>query len=123
MNKYKELIVWKHSVDLAAAVYQITEKFPSKEAYGLISQINRSVVSVASNIAEGAGRNSKKEFDQFLGVALGSVYELETQLIIGKRIGYLSEESFAKLQGQIESIIKMLIKLKQSVKRDYQPKD
>lgn len=122
MNKYKELIVWKHSVDLAAAVYQITEKFPSKETYGLISQINRSVVSVASNIAEGAGRNSKKEFDQFLGIALGSVYELETQLIIGNRIGYLSTESIGKLQEQIEIITKMLIKLKQSVKRE-QPKE
>lgn len=118
MNKYKELIVWKHSVDLAAAVYQIAEKFPSKETYGLISQINRSVVSVASNIAEGAGRNSKKEFDQFLGIALGSVYELETQLIIGNRIGYLSTESIGKLQAQTKSITKMLIKLKQSVKRE-----
>lgn len=80
MNKYKDLIVWQHAINLAASVYQITESFPSKETYGLVSQINRSAVSVASNIAEGAGRNSFKEFDQFLGIALGSLYELETQL-------------------------------------------
>ena len=86
MNKYKGLNVWKQAIDLAAEVYQITERFPAKEAYGLISQINRSVVSVVSNIAEGAGRNSGKEFDYFLEIALGSLFELETQLIIGNRL-------------------------------------
>lgn len=117
MNKYKDLLVWQQAIDLAADVYQITEKFPVKETYGLISQVNRSVVSVASNIAEGAGRNSPKEFDQFLGIALGSVYELETQLIIGNRIGYLTTENITKLQSQIEIITKMLIRLKQSIRK------
>ena len=117
MNKYKDLLVWQQAIELAAEVYQMTEKFPVKETYGLISQINRSVVSVASNIAEGAGRNSSKEFDQFLGIALGSIYELETQLIIGNRIGYLNAESIIMLQGKIESITKMLIRLKQSIRK------
>ena len=117
MNKYKDLKVWQQSIELAADVYKITEGFPHKETYGLISQINRSVVSVASNIAEGAGRNSEKEFDQFLGYALGSVYELETQLIIGNRIGYLDIDSITKLQLQIESITKMLIRLKQAIRK------
>lgn len=116
MNKYKDLLVWQHSIELAAAVYKITESFPSKETYGIISQINRSVVSVASNIAEGAGRNSSKEFDQFLGIALGSLYELETQLIIGNRIGYLNVENINKLQEQTERITKMPIRLKQSIR-------
>ncbi len=106
MNKYKDLIVWQHAVDLAAAVYQITEKFPSKETFRLIAQIKRSVVSVASNIAEGAGRNSSKEFNQFLGIALGSVYELEAQFIIGNRIGYLGKEEFTKLRSKSKELLK-----------------
>ena len=75
MNQFKNLKVWQASVDLAVEVYSITSKFPDKERFGLVSQINRSVVSIPSNIAEGAGRNSKKEFNNFLGIASGSLSE------------------------------------------------
>ena len=115
MNKFKELKVWQEAIELAAEIYKITEQFPSKETYGLVSQINRSAVSIASNIAEGAGRNSNKEFNQFLGIALGSLYELETQLIIGNRIGYLTSETNEQLLIRITTISKMLTRLKQSL--------
>ena len=115
MNKFKELKVWQEAIELAAEIYSITEQFPSKETYGLVSQINRSAISIASNIAEGAGRNSNKEFNQFLGIALGSLYELETQLIIGNRIGYLTSETNEQLLTRITTISKMLTRLKQSL--------
>jgi four helix bundle protein len=94
MNKeirnHKDLEVWKKSVDLVSNTYKITESFPDKEIYGLTNQIRRSAVSVPSNIAEGAARSSKKEFIQFLYIALGSLAELETQMIIASRLGYLN---------------------------------
>jgi len=77
-------------MDLVSNVYKMTESFPNKETYGLINQLRRSAVSVPSNIAEGAARSSKKEFIQFLYIALGSLAELETQMIIASRIGYLN---------------------------------
>lgn len=85
MHNYKELEVWKKAIELAELVYSISANFPEHEKFGLTSQIRRSSVSVASNIAEGAGRNSEKEFAQFLGYAYGSCCELETQLILSKK--------------------------------------
>lgn len=82
MHRFKELEVWKRSVKLAKTVYQLTKRFPDSERFGLISQLNRCSVSIPSNIAEGAGRNTSGEFKQFLGISIGSLYELETQLII-----------------------------------------
>lgn len=81
MHRYKKLQVWQKSIDLAVEIYKITEKLPKQVQYGLISQINRAVISIFSNIAEGAGRNTNKEFNNFLGYSLGSSFELETQLI------------------------------------------
>lgn len=78
MNKFRELLVWQKGMDLAEEVYAITKGFPVDERYGLQSQIRRCSVSIASNIAEGAGRNSSKEFMHFLSIALGSSFELET---------------------------------------------
>lgn len=83
-------MVWQKSMDMTANVYQLTQKLPDKERYNLISQINRSAVSVPSNIAEGSGRNTKKEFAHFLSIALGSCFELETQLLLPTKINYLS---------------------------------
>ncbi len=92
MHDYKKLNVWKESIELITNIYKTTNKFPSTEKFGLISQINRCSVSIASNIAEGAGRNTAGEFRQFLGIAKGSCYELETQLIVSKNLGYISNE-------------------------------
>ena len=79
---HKDLDVWNKSIELAEKIYKVTSSFPKEEQYGIVSQIRRSVVSISSNIAEGAARNSKKEFIQFLYIALGSLSELETQLIL-----------------------------------------
>ena len=115
MHNYKELKVWQEAVALATQVYQLTAHFPTEEKFGLQSQVRRSCVSVASNIAEGAGRNSKGEFKQFLGIAYGSAYELETQFIIGRNLSFISEENYRKLSEKLETIQKMLYKLKQSL--------
>ena len=90
IKNHKDLEVWKKSMDLVSNIYKITESFPNKELYGLTNQIRRAAVSIPSNIAEGAARNSKKEFIQFLYISLGSLSELETQIIIANRLEYLN---------------------------------
>ena len=92
MHKHKNLKVWQKSVSLATNIYELTKTFPQEERFGITSQIRRAVVSISSNIAEGAGRGSKKEFAQFLSIAYGSCYELDTQLLISNNIGFLSDE-------------------------------
>ncbi len=91
MNQYKNLKVWQRAIELVVIIYKQTDKFPDKEKYGLVTQMNRCAVSIASNIAEGAGRNSNKEFHNFLGITLGSSCELETQLTIANKLDYISE--------------------------------
>lgn len=92
MHNYKKLQVWTDAIDIAVDVYSISSKFPKEEIYGITSQLRRSAVSVPSNIAEGSGRNTIGEFNQFLGIAVGSSYELETQLIISQRLNYCNSE-------------------------------
>lgn len=114
-RKHHDLIVWKESVELVKEIYDLTADFPSEEIYGLTSQIRRSAVSVPSNIAEGAARTTKKEFINFLSINRGSLSELETQIIIAKKIGYLNntnqlleriDKIFALINGLINSIRK-----------------
>lgn len=111
MNSYKGLLVYQKAVELSVAIYRATEEFPKSEIYGLTSQIRRCVVSIPSNIAEGQRRGSKKEYIQFLRVAFGSGAELETQLLISFKVGYLSEDQFNKFDDELEQIMKMLNKL------------
>ena len=92
MHNLKELKIWKKAIEMATSVYKITAKFPPEEKYGLTSQLRRSAVSVPSNIAEGAGRNSDREFYHFLGVSNGSSYELQTQLIIAKNLELVNSD-------------------------------
>jgi four helix bundle protein len=115
MNKYKELKVWQKSVELATDIYKATKDFPSDERFGLTSQINRSVVSIASNIAEGSGRGTKKDFNRFLSMAYGSAYELETQIIISNNLKYLTAERYKGISVSIEEIQKMLYSLQKSL--------
>jgi four helix bundle protein len=117
MHKYKELIIWKKSIGLVTEIYQVTGSFPDKERFNLISQINRAAVSITSNIAEGAGRNSDKEFVQFLAIAHASSYELETQLIVSNNLGYLKQEKLNKLLESIEELQKMNFALQQKLKK------
>ena len=115
MHEYKKLEVWKEAVDLAEKIIKMSQQFPTEARYGLTSQINRSAISIASNIAEGAGRNTTGEFKNFLGIANGSSYELDTQILIGYRIGYLTKEQFDILSDKTDKVQKMIYKLKQSL--------
>ena len=100
-------------MDLAFDIYGMTRSFPKEEVYGLTSQIRRSAVSVVSNIAEGAARSSRKEFSQFLYIALGSVAELETQLLLATRLGYLnSDETFSGMDKIRQMILGLINYLK-----------
>lgn len=94
-------------MNLVTEVYKATSNFPDKERYGLVSQINRAAVSIPSNIAEGAGRNSDKEFVQFLAIANGSSFELETQLVLSQNLGYLSETMLNIFIKEIDELQKM----------------
>jgi len=116
MHIFKNLKVWQKATDLVVAIYKQTEFFPDKERFGLISQINRCAVSIPSNIAEGAGRNSPKEFNNFIGIALGSSCELETQLIIANRLKYLGDAELKELTEAIEEVQKMLYGLQKNMK-------
>jgi len=116
MHRYKELTVWKLSREFCSYIYQATNSFPEKEKFGLISQLRRASISIPSNIAEGASRTSNKDFARFLEIAIGSAYEIETQILISKDLGFLSEEKATSLIEQLISIIKMLSKLKSTLK-------
>jgi four helix bundle protein len=113
--EHKHLDVWNAGVDFVVQVYEATRDFPREELYGLTNQIRRAVVSVPSNIAEGAGRNSSKEFTQFLHIALGSLAEVETQLVIAERLGYL--QSGNDLFQRVEAIRLMLLGLIRYIKK------
>jgi len=116
MHHFKELNVWQKSTQLATNIYDLTTQYPKQETYGLTSQIRRCTISISSNIAEGAGRFSKKEFRHFLNIAYGSSFELETQLIISKNLKYVDDDSFETLNNKITDVQKMLYKLIKSIK-------
>ncbi len=107
MHNIKELKLWNKAIDLTVDVYKATEKFPKEETYGLTSQIRRAVVSIPSNISEGAGRNSKNEFRHFLSIANGSSYELQTQIVISNKLNLLTDKTTAVLLNQVDEIQKM----------------
>jgi four helix bundle protein len=115
MNNYKELNIWRKSVDLAVKIYQVTKGFPKEEQYGLTSQMRRSAVSIPSNIAEGAGRNSKKDFANFLAISNGSSCEVDTQLIIARRVDLIDQEILESLHSEISEIQKMSWSLQKSL--------
>ncbi len=108
MKSYKDLIVWKKSIDLVTEVYELVKMFPKEELYALSNQIRRAAVSIPSNIAEGHDRNSDKEFCQFLCIARGSLAELETQLIIAGNLNYVTEENVNRILQSCEEVGKML---------------
>jgi four helix bundle protein len=116
MKKHNDLDVWKLSMDFATDVYRATGKFPDAEKFGLVSQMRRAAVSIPSNIAEGAARQSQKEFIQFLSIAAGSTSELETQLIIARRIGMGEMNELERLCASLDRIGKMLQGLIRSIK-------
>jgi four helix bundle protein len=119
IRSHKDLNVWQRSVDFTVNMYSITTDFPREEIYGLSAQMRRASVSIASNIAEGFGRSSK-EFARFLQIALGSAAELETQIEIATRIGYISGEQYASLTKELAIVGKQLTSLRQSVLKKNQ---
>ena len=108
---YRDLDVWRKGIDLCEEVYAACKSLPDDEKYGLISQMRRSAISVPANIAEGYGRNSKKEFTYFLRVATGSLHELETHIILAERFRYLGRDETTELLDAAEEIGKMLFGL------------
>lgn len=115
MHNIKELKIWQKSIDLTIRVYEVSAKFPADERFGLVSQTRRCAVSVPSNVSEGAGRNTKGEFKQFLGIANGSYYELQTQLIIAARSGFMNELDTVELMDKIDELQKMNFKLQKAL--------
>ncbi|MBP7172734.1 MAG: four helix bundle protein [Cloacibacterium sp.] len=117
-HRLHDLQIWLRSITLVKNVYILTKDLPSEEKFGLISQIRRCAVSIPSNIAEGAGRNNVNEFIQFLGIAFGSTYELETQLILLQELNFKTENDVQPLLNELSEIQKMIysfkIKLKNS---------
>ncbi len=108
MQTYKDLVVWQKSVDLATAIYVLTNTFPKSEEYGLASQMRRASISIASNIAEGKLRGGTKEWGRFLRMSFASGGELETQIEIAKRLNFVSKEASAHVEPALNEVMRML---------------
>lgn len=115
MKTHHDLDVWKDSISLCESVFVITENYPEKEKFGLVSQMRRAVVSISSNIAEGAARSTDKDFLKFLYYSLGSTSELETQIIISGRMNFIKEQNI--LLSELYSVRKLLSGLINYIKR------
>lgn len=115
MHKYQDLKFWRKSKDLCVEIYRLTKDFPKSEDYGLQSQMRKSAISLPSNIAEGAGRSSNKDFRRFLDIANGSAYELDKQLIIAFEVGYVDQEYYVKSKNELISVIQMMNKFKSTL--------
>jgi four helix bundle protein len=115
MNNFRDLKVWQKAIDLTEAVYASSRKFPDTEKFGLISQMQRAAVSISSNIAEGSGRQTKPDFKHFLSMALGSAYELESQMIISQRLRYLAPDVSEDLISKVQEIQKMTYSLRSKI--------
>ena len=117
-RNFREFPVWQESVDFCTIVYKVCESLPWFEKKGLSDQLQRAVVSIPSNIAEGASRPSDTEFSHFLDIALGSSYEVETQLLIAKNISYLTEESYNNLHEKVVNIERQLFALIRTLRQN-----
>ena len=117
MRPHEKLEVWNKAIDFVTTVYKNTSTFPSDEKFGLTSPVRRADVSIPANIAEGAARQSSKEFVHFLSIAQGSASELETELLIAQNLGYLREDVYESLYTQLNTIARMIVGLSQHLKR------
>jgi four helix bundle protein len=107
-QNFKDLVAWQKAMDLVMEIYAVTEKFPREEIYGLTSQLRRAAVSIPSNVAEGQARFSKKEFKHFLRTAKGSLAEVQTQIAIARRLGFMSEATEAELEERMHQLARIL---------------
>ena len=117
IRDYRDLIVWQKAMDLVEAVYRTTAAFPKEEMYGLTSQLRRAAVSIPSNIAEGNGRNTTRDYLNFLGMAYGSVKEVETQVLIAERLRYIDSNQTGRLVTMTAEIARLISGLVNSLKR------
>ena len=118
MRNFRELKVWQKAHQFVLEVYRVTKSFPAEERFGLTSQLRRSAVSVASNISEGSGRHSEREFGRFLDIAAGSSSESEYQLLLARDLGYLGQEPYRSLNNKVEEIKRMLHSFIKKLKAD-----
>ena len=114
-STYKDLIVWQKSIQLITDIYALTKTFPMDERFGIVSQINRAVISIPSNIAEGWGRELSKNYLQFLRISRGSLMETETLILIAKNLDYINEKDFYQINVKIEEVGKILQGLIKSI--------
>lgn len=117
MKNFKELRIWEKGMDIAVKCFRLTDKFPKEEKFGLSLQITRAGVSIPSNIAEGSSRSSEKEYLRFVEIALGSAYELETQLLIAQRVNYRDQELMTQVISEINDEQKMLMGFAKKLKQ------
>lgn len=115
-HNFKELKIWKESIELVKLTYLLSNELPDNEKFGLKSQIQRSAVSIPSNIAEGSSRSSNKDFSRFLEIAVGSAYEVETQLLIASDLGFVNNEESEKIAGELNEIVKMISRFRTTLK-------
>jgi four helix bundle protein len=118
VKSFRDLVVWQKSIQMAVLVYKLTQGFPKDELYGLTSQMRRAAVSVASNIAEGHGRNSTKEYLRFLGISRGSNYELQTQIEIAKSLSFGDVKILTDVESLSHEVGKMIYGIQESLKVD-----
>ncbi|WP_421809545.1 four helix bundle protein [Flagellimonas sp.] len=116
MHRFKDLDIWKLSREFCSDIYEVTGSFPETEKFGISNQLRRAAVSIPSNISEGCSRKSNKDFSRFLEIAMGSMYEVETQLLISNDLGFLSDKRLEFLVGKLNAIIKMTSKFKSILK-------
>ena len=109
MKNFKKLMIWQKGFKIAINTYKITKKFPDEEKYGLTSQVNRSSISISSNIAEGSSRRSQKDYFRFIEIALGSCFELESQFLIASELGFGNKNDIDEILQEIDEEQKMLI--------------
>lgn len=112
MHNYNNLQIWQLAMDLVEEIYKLTASFPIEEKFGMVSQMTRAAVSIPSNIAEGAGRNSDKDFAHFIGIAIGSLYELNTQIVLSERLGYINQSQSQELQKKLDNLQRKSVSFK-----------
>lgn len=116
IKTYRDLVVWQQGIALVKNVYEALKKFPKSETFGLISQLRRAVISVPSNIAEGYGRG-RKDYARFLSIALGSLYEVQTQIEIAKELGFIEGQQYKQLLEKTSEMERMLSKLHRVIRQ------
>jgi len=115
VESHRDLIAWQKAVDLVTRIYEITKVFPADERFGLTQQLRRAAVSVPSNIAEGKGRGTGPEFGRFLNIASGSLTEVDTQLVIAERLGFITKDTLSEVAGEIAEVGRIVTGLRKSL--------